>query len=93
MKQIVSHKESVESTVIDAIYLICNKCGKKLQLEPVADDSRETLNAQEMLEVSFTGGYGNRVIGDMRSCIFHLCQDCTKELIKSFVIETEIKRW
>lgn len=49
------------------------------------DTFTHTLDIQEFLSVSDTGGYGNHVIGDMTSWSIDLCQDCWYNLLGKFI--------
>jgi len=43
------------------------------------------MEIQEYLRYSDTGGYSNRVFGDMTPWSIDLCQDCVKEVLGRWI--------
>lgn len=56
--------------------ITCDRCKK------VYDDQMEM---QEFLSWKTTGGYGNRVFGDLTGIEIDLCQYCTKETLGEWI--------
>jgi hypothetical protein len=65
--------------------LACDKCGLTVSLE----DSEGTMEAQEFLRLSLTGGYNSVTLGDMNSFEVDLCQHCMYALLGPFLRQTE----
>lgn len=64
--------------------VICNKCGKEFSFE------HEEMLAQEVLHISYEGGYGSKYPGDMVAISFDLCDLCIKEFAETFQHPPEI---
>lgn len=62
--------------------IICNKCGKEVDLEN-ADDFEE--NLFHPFKVSF--GYGSKF--DLETWYFDLCEDCLLEFVETFKIKPD----
>jgi len=56
--------------------ICCDRCLR-------ADD--DVMEIQEYLRYSDTGGYSNRVFGDMTPWSIDLCQDCVKEVLGRWI--------
>lgn len=69
-------KMEVEVEEIDSI--ICDKCGKKYEVEENWEE------IQEFLHINFTGGCGS-IFGDGSNVQCDICQYCLKDMIKDFM--------
>lgn len=72
------YKEVIE-TVKQLEFVICNKCGRKI------DRTDDIIEAQEAIMLSGCGGYGS-VFGDMTKWQLDLCQHCFKELFLPYIV-------
>jgi hypothetical protein len=67
--------------------IICNKCGESLKVFFMAED--DAFNYVGLCEVSVSGAYGSKYIGDCEFYRFSLCEKCCFELIENFKVPAE----
>ena len=78
MKEVKKVKVEVEQEKI--IALICNKCGKRVEMED--RDNWEEINLMHSFDVGF--GFGSNY--DLETWEFILCESCLLEFVKTFAI-------
>lgn len=69
--------EKRRRVVEEDVAIQCDKCGQMVEVEDVCE-------YQEMLSVSFTGGYA-AVLGDGETYMLDLCQHCVKDLLGPYL--------
>lgn len=67
-----------EKKIID---IRCNKCGKNIKVE-------NSIVKEGVFSVDYKWGYFSGMDSEIHS--FDLCEECYKEVLKSFIIEPEI---
>lgn len=77
-------KVMVEQEEIDDIF--CNMCGDSCI-------DKHVKNAEGLIEVQVSGGYGSDHIGDGIEYTFSLCERCVMDAIRKFKIPAEKKDW
>ena len=92
-------KESVVSTKI--VEVLCNMCGEDCKVGNYGNQWSEktkkwtpgpaTENAYEgVIEHEVHGGYFSKLLGDMTSYRYSLCEKCTKKMFSQFKIPVDI---
>lgn len=73
---------SVETRTVEHIVgFECDVCHTKYEGKDSEDsDFSATIELQEMIHISFRGGYGS-VFGDEAECECHICQHCALKLL------------
>lgn len=79
-------KKETTQVVYEDQAIICNKCGKEVDLEK-ANDFEE--NLFHSFKVSF--GYGSKY--DLELWSFDLCEDCLLEFIDTFKIKPDRREY
>lgn len=69
--------EKRRRVVNETIAVQCDKCGQLVE-------AQDTMEYQEMLSISFTGGYA-AVLGDGETYALDLCQHCVKALLGPYL--------
>lgn len=78
-------KETIEKTVISDV--ICNQCGNSLKDCSVLKG--DEANFCGLVHGEVRGNYDSKVLEDLRSYKFSLCEICLKKMFKGFKIPVD----
>ena len=88
LTRVVQETKDVEQ-ILD---VICNKCG--LSCSPTRPRCTEPMEdvklAYGLAEASVSGGFESRVLADLSTYTFSMCEPCLKVLFDSFAIPVEV---
>lgn len=88
----ISKKVSKKITVEETLDVLCNKCGKTCSGLKRYHNAKDThMGFSGLVETEVHGGYDSQFVGDMISWKFSICEECLKDIVKTFKIPHEIK--
>jgi len=88
--------ETVQEPVVRVVEQdkVCDRCGRVASMVRDGKDVHDPVDgvyASEWLHVSYTGGWGNSLIGDLSHMEFDVCERCLSEFIEGFVHKPDIE--
>lgn len=80
-------KVAVTEVVEETVDIICNKCGKSCSNQK----PHKFRSYEGLIEAEVHGGYDSKVIGDLISWRFSVCESCLAKFVKTFKIPVDVR--